>query len=762
MSRVHLLSFSSLLVLSNFAAGCAAPSEPAQQVDPRLLYDFESCDDLLGYAKGNAKDLIEEYGSPWPDYYGGGIGVDDGFNSGGDDGGGEPASGDSGGDQGENSGGGGSKDYSNTNVQEAGVDEPDIIKTDGDRILAVAQGKLHFVDSSGVTPQKRGSIALGEGAWDAQLFLHEDRALLLQRAYYYASEGDGGGVAEPFPGGPRPEEGEAPEEQPKGLDLGKYFPSGSGSVTRLVEVDISDPDNLRIVSNLYVNGDLLSARMIDGVARVVVRAMPTGLVFKSPWEFFNWDAVEGEGGDDDDGSPPSEVTSAGSFTTSPTSASSGGGADEGGGGEDPMGFRNGEEKTPYDIELEKATAEAKLHNLAVVEQSKVGDWLPHYVHEDLSGAQPKISQGVLLECENVKHPGEYSGLATLSVLTVDLTKALALGQGVGVFSEGETIYASKDNLYVTTTPWRPELWLPELETGTGEGFTSYVHKFSLASAEQAEYVASGAVRGRVRSQWSLSEHAGDLRLATTDQQGWEQATAESFVSVLRQTGDELVQIGQVGGLGKGEDIQGVRFIGDVGYVVTFRQIDPLYTIDLADPAAPKNTGELKIPGYSAYLHPIDETTILGVGVDGTDEGQVLGLQLSLFDVSDLKAPKRIHTAQVGDSNWGWSEALFDAKAFLYWQKTGLALLPVEWYAWDEQAMNQTGFSGAMGYTIDVEAGISQLGAIEHPAIDSGDEYWYRSPIRRSLVIGEQVITLSEQGLKASLIGDLSDKSFVEF
>jgi hypothetical protein len=184
--------------------------------------------------------------------------------------------------------------------------------------------------------------------------------------------------------------------------------------------------------------------------------------------------------------------------------------------------------------------------------------------------------------------------------------------------------------------------------------------------------------------------------------------------VLRQTGDELVQIGQVGGLGKGEQIYGVRFIGDVGYVVTFRQTDPLYTIDLKDPAAPKNVGELKIPGYSAYLHPIDATTILGVGVDGTEEGQMLGLQLSLFDVSDLAAPKRIHTAQVGDGEFGWSEALFDPKAFLFWQKTGLALLPVEWYAYDEQTMTETGFHGALGYTIDAEAGIVQLGSIEHP------------------------------------------------
>jgi hypothetical protein len=180
MSRIHLLSFASLITLTNFATGCTERPEPTPALDPRLLYDFEDCDDLLGYAKGNAKDLIEEYGSPWPyaDY-----GVDEGFGTGGD--GGEPV-GDSGGDRRERRRQrGGGKDYSGTNVQEVGVDEPDIVKTDGERILAVAQGKLHFVDTSGVSPQLRGSVELGEGGWDAQLFMHEDRALLMQRTYFY-------------------------------------------------------------------------------------------------------------------------------------------------------------------------------------------------------------------------------------------------------------------------------------------------------------------------------------------------------------------------------------------------------------------------------------------------------------------------------------------------------------------------------------------------------------------------------------------------
>lgn len=769
MHRHSLLSFATLLALTA-ATGCADREAPGPvELDPRVLHDFESCDDLLSYSKSNAKDMIEQYGNMWG--YDGDVIVEEGQPAGtGGDPGGEDLGGD-GGDEpsdGEGGGGGLDQDYSGTNVQEVGVDEPDLVKTDGERILALAQGKLHFVDASGASPQLRGSLVLGEGGWDAQMFMHEDRALLLLRTavYSYVDEG-----FEDFPGDGVPLPGDGEPQPAPGLDLSAHFPANTGSIVRLVEVDISDPDDLRVVSNLYINGDLVNARLIDGVARVVLRSAPTGLPFKSPYDFINWDALEesqggggsgsgtsmgGSGVPDEGEPPPAEPTSA-SATTSGTSVSTGGGGEPAPEGDAPA-FREGEPQDPWTIEWNKAKEAAKLYNLAVVEGSTVDDWLPQFLLEDLSSGEAKLSKGRLLDCLDVRYPGTYSGLSTLSVLTVDLGKALALGKGVGVFSDGETVYASQANLYVTTTPWRPQQWTEE---DLGAGLQSYVHKFSLASSERAEYIASGEVRGRVRSQWSLSEHNGDLRIATTDQQSWDSESTENFVSVLRQTGDELVQIGQVGGLGKGEEIQGVRFIGDVGYVVTFRQTDPLYTIDLEDPSKPLAVGELKIPGFSAYLHPVGEDLILGVGYDGDAEGNLLGLQLSLFDVADLNAPKRIHTAGFGEA-FGWSEATFDPRAFLYWGKSKLAVLPVESYSWDEQTMTESYFSGALGYTIDAEAGILPVGQIEHDMGVQDDEYHWSPPIRRSMVIGDRVLTLSDMGLKASLLGDLSEVSWVAF
>src|SRR5690606_30715955 len=133
------------------------------------------------------------------------------------------------------------------------------------------------------SPTLRSSLEIGVDFWDAQLFMHEDRALLLVRTYprydYWYGDGD-------------PEGGGGQQEQ-QGLDLQQYFGSDYwGSVTRLVEVDISDPDAMKIVSNLYITGDLVSARMVEGVARVVVRSGPTGLEMKDPYEFFDYEAHE--------------------------------------------------------------------------------------------------------------------------------------------------------------------------------------------------------------------------------------------------------------------------------------------------------------------------------------------------------------------------------------------------------------------------------------------------------------------------------------
>ena len=173
-----------------------------------------------------------------------------------------------------------------------------------------------------------------------------------------------------------------------------------------------------------------------------------------------------------------------------------------------------------------------------------------------------------------------------------------------------------------------------------EGVRTEIHKFDISSPVKTQYRGSGTVSGYLLSQWSLSEHRGVLRVVSTESPAWWGAgrETESFLTTLRASGGALVQAGRIGELGKGERVYAVRFVGDTGYVVTFRQIDPLYTLDLSQPERPRVLGELKIPGYSAYLHPIGEDLLLGVGQDADENGRPLGTQLSIFDVSDLRKP----------------------------------------------------------------------------------------------------------------------------
>jgi uncharacterized secreted protein with C-terminal beta-propeller domain len=195
------------------------------------------------------------------------------------------------------------------------------------------------------------------------------------------------------------------------------------------------------------------------------------------------------------------------------------------------------------------------------------------------------------------------------------------------------------------------------------------------------------------------------------------------VTALQPRSGRLEKIGQVGGLGEGERIYAVRFIEDRGYVVTFRQIDPLFTLDLADPTHPRVRGELKIAGYSAYLHPIGAHQLLGVGQDATPAGRQAGTQLSLFDVADPAAPKLLSKVKLGE--FTSSEAEYDHHAFLWWDPLRLAVIPV---------------SGEDGTT---EASAFKVDAGKITPAGSSHENGF---VLRTLIVGGRLLTLSEDSL----------------
>jgi hypothetical protein len=240
----------------------------------------------------------------------------------------------------------------------------------------------------------------------------------------------------------------------------------------------------------------------------------------------------------------------------------------------------------------------------------------------------------------------------------------------------------------------------------------------------------------------------------------------------------------------GQKIYSVRFVDNIGYVVTFRHVDPLYTLDLSDPTAPRVAGQLDLQGYSSYLHPLGPGLLLGVGQDVGATNEPSGSQLELFDVSNPAAPRLVDKTSLGQGSS--TQVNYDHHAFLYWPQTGLAVLPVQIYpaysvppgapvpaptTGSTPAPGGTGsgsgqasigttspsgsgstqaFTGAIGFHVD-SLGIHELGQISHPPSNG-----YTAPITRSIVIGNALYTVSDAGILASSLDTLSAQTFVPF
>jgi hypothetical protein len=186
--------------------------------------------------------------------------------------------------------------------------------------------------------------------------------------------------------------------------------------------------------------------------------------------------------------------------------------------------------------------------------------------------------------------------------------------------------------------------------------------------------------------------------------------------------------------------------------VTFRQIDPLYTIGLADPTAPKVLGELELLGYSAYLHPIAADLLLGVGQDATPEGRTKGVQVSLFGVGDPAHPRLLARHALGTASS--SQVEYDSHAFLYWPARKLVVLPVQ--VNDATPGSQPGFTGALALNVDA-AGIGEVGRVAHNAVNG-----YSPPITRSMVIADRLLTLSDGGVLASALDGFTPAGWLPF
>jgi hypothetical protein len=409
---------------------------------------------------------------------------------------------------------------------------------------------------------------------------------------------------------------------------------------------------------------------------------------------------------------------------------------------------------PFTMQPQAAGQEAKAlaANRRAAAALTLPDVLPQVVRRDADGTV--LQRGNAVGCSGVTHAKVPRGTSTLLVTTMQPAEGLGATDSTAVTTDGDLVYSSEDRLYVATSRWgtvgpvddvpRPGV-ASRLRPATDEVSTE-IHGFDTSSATRTTYVGTGTVPGYVLGRWALSEHEGVLRVATTRQPPWSPdvpgdasrdtapATSSMLVKLVERDG-ALVETGRVGGLGRTEHIKAVRYFGDLAAVVTFRQTDPLYLVDLS--GGPKVVGELKVPGFSTYLHPIGDGLLLGVGQDATEEGQVTGMQLSVFDVSDPSNPSLVDRLPIGH---GWSPALDDSRAFAYDADGRLAVLPFHGY---NPATGEDERAGALGISVDDEGNLRDAGNL---ATGPGH------PFSRVLVDDGRVFAIGESGVVA---GDAS-------
>jgi len=302
-----------------------------------------------------------------------------------------------------------------------------------------------------------------------------------------------------------------------------------------------------------------------------------------------------------------------------------------------------------------------------------------------------------------------SNLVCVSAVHIGRLDSLPEAECVAASSYSQ-IYVSATNAYLASGGWSSD---------------TPIHQFSISN--EPSYVGTVNVPGYLNNQFSMDERDGYFRVATTyreqDQNGdvvWSSLEENGlFVYELVQGDPELM--GEVKGFGEGERIYAVRFMQDKAFVVTFRQTDPLFAIDLSDPTNPVLKGELEIPGFSTYLHPMEEGYLLSIGQDGDAQGTTSQVALSIFDVRDLEDPQLLHRESIG-TDYSSSEAMYDHHAFRYIAENGLLVLPVAtyegWSDWEE---------GFQIYETNVANGFSLVG--ESPFAGTSSYTWYGAEAR---------------------------------
>ena len=566
-----------------------------------------------------------------------------------------------------------SSEYSKTNVQVEGVDEGDIVKTDGQYIYQVNRNRVVIAKAYPAEEMKVLSMLnFSDGRFNPQeLYLHQDRMVVIGTAYE-----------------------DTPYPQPKIKDkpapyLPRYY---SRNTVKAIVYDISNKENIRELREVEAEGHYISSRKIGSHLYMVSNKHVDYYLLEN----------------NQDGVTP--------------------------------GFRDTAVK---------------------------GDF-------------------TYLQYDEIRYFPGSAETNYMTITSMDIDRENQAAVVAAYLGAGDKIYASEQNLYVATAMHsivgvrplpEPAVQIDARRPAQVSGAPLYeqstlVYKFSLNKGA-VTYISKGEIPGNILNQFSMDENGKNFRIATTIPNAKVDNIYTSTNNVYIT--DELLNIvGKIENMAPDERIYSVRFMGDRGYVVTFKNVDPLFVLDLKDPKNPSILGALKIPGYSDYLHPYDENHIIGFGKDTVEYGSQAyyqGMKLAIFDVTDVTNPIQKFTENIGDRGTD-SELLRNHKALLFSKEKNLLAFPVtvaeikhkEAAGGVKAGAAQHGsfvFQGAYVYSIDLAKGFSLKGRITHLSeqdyLKAGN-HWYGGDrtVERIIYIGDNLYTLSRGMIKANRMGDLGE------
>ena len=631
-------------------------------------------------------------------------------------------------------------EFSGTNNQESGVDEADFIKTDGHYVYMLNGNKFLImgVPEFGSINLLSNLSMLGS---PMQMMLEGDRIVITSSVNYWNLESN-----HPLLELMGHEESYSYYGSDGSLQTHTY--TRYESLVMYSVVDISDKSNPVIEDELFIEGNYHTARLVDGTVRSVTHL----------YTYFD-------------------------------------------------GIRTWVDLPQYYYEMEDPQERMVLWNRSLrdtinsnqeeINSLTLEDFVPQMYLMNSDGTYSTISS-YSDNCSEFSASQNSSVRGLTTIMTMKLLGEETEFEIDHITSRWAHVYSSGNTLLLAE-PVADWWWFwrnNDFEDATN------IHAFDISDSNSTSYLGSGRVSGTVQDQFSMSEFQGSIRIASTsdawgrwwldgevDDNGEPIFTGPSNqVTILHHEGEDclispcnsLVQVGVVENIAPNETIWSARFIGDRGYLVTFENIDPLWVIDLSNPFNPIILGELEVPGVSTYIHPVNENTLLTIGIGPGEDG--LGLdwsttQISLFDVSDPTNPTLADSMPISpayiDENcediricgwsWSWSEATYEHKAFTYWAPADLLAIPLSTYrhVYNDESpyyYNYEYISMLKLINVDLEnLSLSIHGEVDHSEFyDNEDNWWYSSTsVRRSIFMGEYIYAFSSLGVTVHNLSEMS-------